>query len=777
MENIKENSIIVVPNYLKEQVLLKISEELKNIKVMTISSFIDNFLFSFDEKAIYYLMKEYSLKYDVALMYLNNLKFIENKNYSFNKLNDLVRLKINLEKLELLIYNSQFKETMKRKNIVFYEIQETKFNKWLIKQVKEITEVSIINKVYDKEYKHEILEFNDFNDEVEFVAEKVSELLNEGVDVSSITLLNIGTDYLFSLKRVFNIFNIPINLKEKNTILSTKMVTFFLNNINSDINVTLSLIKEKFDLKNHKNFNLYNQIIMICNKYSWINDYNLIRDLLVHDFSVTHIETEKIINSVNVVNLEEYIPNDNDYVFLLGFNQRIVPILEKDEDYISDKMKLEVYTDTTAEKNEIHNNICLKVIKNTKNMWISYIKNNDSDLSTINNVLNYQVIKWNKKHQYSYLNNLINLSKELDTYLTYGVKTKELTDLYSNYSDIKYRSFNNQFKGIKGHKKPLVLSYSSIDNYYKCSFRYYISSVLKLNIYEENFANYLGSLFHFCLSKRKEYSLEESWNLFLEENKKELTNKEKFFLEKGKRELEYIFEVLDVQSGYTSFNDEEYETRIEIEKGKDTKFVGIIDKIMFNKEQNLSAIVDYKTGNPELKLNNIPHGLNLQLPIYLYLLKNKYPNMEVVGFYLQKILPSIIVKDASKTLDSQRKELLKLQGYSLKNEEKISYFDKTYVDSNLIKSMKVGNNGFYAYSKTLNNSEMDNIINVVDNKIDEAIKNIDEGNFKINPKHIGKENIGCTFCKFKDICFVNNKDVVYLEEIKDLSFLGGDNNA
>ena len=144
---------------------------------------------------------------------------------------------------------------------------------------------------------------------------------------------------------------------------------------------------------------------------------------------------------------------------------------------------------------------------------------------------------------------------------------------------------------------------------------------------------------------------------------------------------------------------------------------------------------------------------------------------------MQKILPSVIVKDASKTLDAQRKELLKLQGYSLKNEEKLSYFDKTYVDSSLIKSMKVGSNGFYAYSKTLNNSEMNNIINMIDNKIDEAIENITSGNFKINPKHIGKENVGCSFCKFKDICFVNNKDIVYLEEIKDLSFLGGDANA
>ena len=53
---------------------------------------------------------------------------------------------------------------------------------------------------------------------------------------------------------------------------------------------------------------------------------------------------------------------------------------------------------------------------------------------------------------------------------------------------------------------------------------------------------------------------------------------------------------------------------------------------------------------------------------------------------------------------------------------------------------------------------MDNLIIKVNEIIDDVIKNIVEGNFKINPKVLGGKNIACTYCKFKDICFKTKHD-------------------
>ena len=57
------------------------------------------------------------------------------------------------------------------------------------------------------------------------------------------------------------------------------------------------------------------------------------------------------------------------------------------------------------------------------------------------------------------------------------------------------------------------------------------------------------------------------------------------------------------------------------------------------------------------------------------------------------------------------------------------------------------------------------------NNIDDAFSNILSANFDINPKRIGKNNVGCAFCKYKDICFMKEEDVVELEEHTNLDFL------
>ena len=126
---------------------------------------------------------------------------------------------------------------------------------------------------------------------------------------------------------------------------------------------------------------------------------------------------------------------------------------------------------------------------------------------------------------------------------------------------------------------------------------------------------------------------------------------------------------------------------------------------------------------------------------------------------------------------TQKKKNLMLQGYSINDEELLSNFDSSYVDSEVIKSMKVGKNGFYSYSKVLSSSEMERISNLVEENIIKAMGLIKIGDFDINPKRIGNDNIGCEFCPFKDVCYHTESDVKILKEYKDLSFLRGDEDA
>ena len=144
-------------------------------------------------------------------------------------------------------------------------------------------------------------------------------------------------------------------------------------------------------------------------------------------------------------------------------------------------------------------------------------------------------------------------------------------------------------------------------------------------------------------------------------------------------------------------------------------------------------------------------------------------NVEVAGFYLQKILNNEIKKDNKHTYLELKEDNLKLVGYTNDNLDILEKLDKNYENSNFIKSLKTTSKGFSSYSKMINNEEINDLINLVDSKITIARDEILNTNFIINPKKIDNKNIGCEYCEFRDVCFRKENDIVILES--------GDENA
>ena len=295
----------------------------------------------------------------------------------------------------------------------------------------------------------------------------------------------------------------------------------------------------------------------------------------------------------------------------------------------------------------------------------------------------------------------------------------------------------------------------------------------------------IGNIFHYVLSQcfNTNFNFEESWNK--EASKYEFTFDKVILLEKLKQELKYDIEIINKHKNYSYFDEHLYEKRFSIpiknDKGISVNFVGIVDKISYLKENNrtLAAVIDYKTGHLPSNLNNIIYGIGMQLPVYLYFIKRSslFPNLEIVGFYLQKVINKEMKATSGKTINELKENALKLVGYSTDNEELLEKFDMTYEDSAMISSLKKKKDGFYAYSKILSDKEMKKMDSLVENKIEDATNSILNGEFSINPKKIDKDIIGCEFCSYKDICFKNEKDYIELEKHKDLDFLRGDINA
>lgn len=792
LKEIKEDTILIIPSLLKTKVLEFIDslDRLVNVKIYTLEDIREHLYFSYDEKAILYLMSKYNYKYEVSKTLINNMYYIEDKNYSSNKLNDLNRLKKELLDLSLLRKDELFYGYLNSKRIIVYGYDYIdKFNKKMLScfNCVEFIDISFTDKSFI------IYENNTVFDEVNLVLSKIASLIEKRININKIKITNVDNNYYHALLTLSKFYNIPISIKVDEPIISTKIGNVFFNilNKNNSLDDVINLFNSKINL-DEENSGVYSKIISICNKYIDIdNSFSCIKEAIIYDLKHTSISSPRLEKEIEVVPFKDNVFNDDEYIFFVGFNQGVTPSIYKDEDYISDNLKNEVSLDYTNDKNTLSKISFINKLKSINNLVLSYkLKSISEEFYPSNLIkeLNMQVVFSKLNTNYSSSYSKIILGEMLDDLIKYDVKNKDLNKYYSSIN-IPYMKYDNKFTGItkssllKKIDNKLLLSYSTIDNFYRCGFRYYIANVLKLDKYEESFKTFIGNLFHYVLSKSLDnnFDFELEWNNYIKEKK--LKVNEQFFLIKLKEELKLIINSVKKLHRETGLTNYMLEQKIYIDKSRDIPitFMGIVDKIMYKNVsgEDLIAIIDYKTGNPNTNLFNCFYGIDMQLPVYLYLVKYStlFNNPNFVGFYLQKILHGEITRNSSKTYLEQKQDNLKLVGYSTTAEDRLSRFDPTYENSDFIKSMKISSKGFYTYAKVIEDEKIKALIELVDRKIDSAITDILSSKFDINPKRVGAENIGCSFCKFRDLCYMREEDVVNLKEYKDFSFLGGDNNA
>lgn len=769
---LEDNLLIVCPNSYKKTILKFLSDNKKMycVKFMTMEEYKRNFYFDYDENAVNYLSKK-GMKIENAVNILDNLYYIENKEYHNEKLDYLVQIKKELDSKNLLIYNPFFRDFILRKKIVVYG-----YGHLDLFSVKMFNNYEVIpyNKVNDK---YIVYNFINIQEEVEFVFQQIVNLLQNGIDINSICLMNLDSEYEPIIKRMEKFYGILVEDIKKDTLMGTILGQEFYQLVldKKEINEIFNQMK-KYD--NEKD---YPFIVDLLNKYSAFDLY-AIKDEIKYELSSHVIKKDITENVVRVKNVFDDV-SSFEYVFLLNFNSSSVPPLKMDTDYITNNIRNKVGLMLVEDENVLIKENTLNYLGSIKNLIISYKEKSSFNKyypSILLDNMDYELKEYRRGFNYSEEANRSLYAKYLDDYVKYGIKNQNIDMLYNNYGTNNYLSYDNQFKGINKNSlinyldNQLTLSYSSIDNYYKCAFKYYLSNILKVDLFEESFMTIVGNVFHFCLSHMNDddFDLEKVYEDYLKE--KEFNNKEKFFLEKLKKDLSFVIETIKKHQFISGFTNILYEKKVDLTlmESPYVHFKGFVDKIMY-KEKNgetLVSIVDYKTGNPDIKIKNLEFGLSMQLPIYLYLIYQSklFSNIKFAGFYLQYILNVDIKKNNKKSIEDQKYDHLKLVGYSTSNQDRLSVFDATYENSEMIKGMKVKKDGNLACSANiLSDDEIEDIIKMTHEKIMDATKEILDGNFIINPKIIDGKNVSCEYCNFKDICYREEKNNVYLKREGD----------
>lgn len=808
-----KNPIVISNNlslvHVKDEVL-KLNK-LVNVVYKTYKDVEEELIGSYKIDAYLDFCKQQNISLEIANMYLKNSLLVDdNINHKTKVLLDLKNKY--QEYLPLINDNIKFYED---KTIILYNYFPT-HDKFII-ALNKISNFSNIKYYYDKPKINnniKLYKFESYKQEVYFLGKQIATLLDKGVKPENIKINRLPIEYHPVISEVFSMYDIDIDLGNNVSLFEKELTKQFLSCLlgyldEDSLYAFLKVLDHFNKLKlNEEDKEILNQIISLLNDLI-ILSYKLteVYEAIIYKLKHTKVRKQSYTNIIEFVNFFDYIPKEDDYLFVLSFNQDIVPITHKDDDYLLDNEKRDLGLLISSHKNKAEKEKIIHFLKLAPNIILSYslegisgVKVKSSTLNIIEEdfLIKEEIFKDDYQISYSKLIDKNKLAKYMDLYYKYGFVDKELLYLNYNYQDINYRKYSHGFSGIdydvlKNYlENNFKLSYTSLDTYYKCGFKFYLERILKVHRQTNEESLYIGNLFHYCLNillknehiENIDEYIDQLIDDFIKMENKELSKKDKFFIRKFKESLLIIYNEIRNQMECSEFkiNGLEKEYNVFIDGNYPVTINGKIDKVLtykFNGE-DYAIVIDYKTGSTDFDLNRIYYGINMQIMFYFYFLNNENEKYKFGGGYLEGILPSAVFKKIDDTTYlEQYKKYVKLSGYSNKNMNLLQKIDKqcgtkdSFIQG--IKFKKDGNYDSYSFNKIIDDETFDQLLSLTKQKINDAIINISNGEFKINPIKLGNVN-SCSFCPYFDICFRDTTDISELKEFKNFSFLGGEDD-
>lgn len=778
--------LIVVNDADKKRIIKEISlkKEINHDKIMSLFEFQRKFYFDYDEKTIYYIVKHQNVTSEIARIFIKNLYYLQASSFhsQSEKIAFLQKLYEELKENNLLIFHPLWKNSLKQKEVIFYHIiKKTKEVENMMMECQKITSVQVVDIEEKTRPSYTIHEFENPEQEVIGVCLKICDILKQKGPYTKIYLTNLNDEYRLLLEMYQEVFHLPLCLKKEESLFSNELVATFLNHYDEGIEKACKELSEGHKEKEEQI--ILEQILDTCNRYAFISKEKERKEFIIADLKKRKQTESTMLNAISEIKfLEEEIEEDA-MLFVLGVQEGSFPIISKENAFLTNEDYTKLHLDTSREKNQKEKKWIIKRLSSLNEIYLSYPSKLGKIKQTISSIFeecSYEIQKENTGNvHHSNLYNQWMLGIKEDNLRKYGIQDQVLNELRQQYPN-QYLSYQNKFHHFPQKEKLSSLSYTSIDTFFHCPFRFYVEQVLKIKETEDTFSLKIGNLFHQILKETFEEAFDFETNF--QKNVQEmaaLSPKEHFFLQKLKKDIKWATQIIKEQNDLNTFQ-VLLEEKINVPISKDLVLTGILDKVLYKKEKGETyiAIVDYKTGNASCSLEHLPYGLNMQLPIYLVLADNlPFLNKKIIGFYLQKILPDIPKCDNIHSEEELKQKKLMLQGYTIDEESLLSLFDPSYENSKLIQGLKKGNNGFYAYSKMLSQEMIQKIKELTIQNLKVVIDEIQKGHFQVNPIRIGTKRIGCDYCPYLDICYRKEEDTKNKKELKMEDWIGGEKNV
>ena len=191
-------------------------------------------------------------------------------------------------------------------------------------------------------------------------------------------------------------------------------------------------------------------------------------------------------------------------------------------------------------------------------------------------------------------------------------------------------------------------------------------------------------------------------------------------------------------------------------------------------------VLDYKTHAVSVDWHALDVGIDLQLPIYFYLIHAIDHQARIAGGYLQSVYDSnLFTYDTKKSYQQQFLKAKKYQGYTIQNPEINFAIDHQVMNgggclpTQIFTSKKTFHANFI--NRSFTQEQLDTLIQYTEQLIIQQKEKIQAGRFAIEPLVSDKGESKCGYCNARDLCYKTVRMNKVYKKHPDFSYIFGGN--
>ncbi|HAK05367.1 MAG TPA: hypothetical protein DCM23_01525 [Firmicutes bacterium] len=727
---------------------------------------IQGLYFSTKESAIVYLMEKYGFSYALAKERLNDLFFLPQVPIGNVRIDQLISIKADLENQQLLAKSPYFSQGFEGKfaKVIGYHHHDKELHK-----LAKILGLQLVFETPSQFKKQEVFAFSSIQSEVDYFFNAASELIDNGVNINDIYVVYNDTNYHLPLLLGSHYFQMPINLPSIASWGATPLgqMAQKLFNDGQDIGLITAQLKQDFAIEDT------HTVLLMIQKASQIKGSPAtMRRYLKALLDQTNVPAKVMNPAIRI--LPSPYPIKGAYVFVLGANQGVIPSIHRDISFLNDEERQQLGRLTSTEQNDEEEGVWEYFLKTQTHLYISYHlidERGQAFASPLINRLNFDKLTPRPRRiEFGRQSADIKLANMLDLKRVFHIDN-ELIAPYQKALNVAYRQYDYRFKPFDMNllEAKLRMSYSRIDTFYQCRYRYYLDYVLDLEPFEGNFYTTFGSFAHAMLelSNDPDFDFDTSFNLL--KNRYFFSIRDKAILDHLKPDLIEVISFNDEHKSHMHLVAQMNEVNLKFALDENTTFIGKIDKILLTQleDKRFAAFVDYKTGDESFRPDKLQYGLSLQLPSYGLLFKRdpRFCDVDIIGYYIQNITPPPINLKPKEDYAKIYHNKVRLNGLSINNVPVLMTLDDTLRNSQYLVGIKISKEDKFSYpQRVFSQDDNERFLETTLSHINNAVKSIRACDFTINPRRIGKD-YSCSYCPFRDMCFRPNHAVakIYIE--------------